>query len=123
MESLDALGSALDFAEAGSLPPETADVEKLGAANAEGADLLDLIDDLGIVRKDALDTLAEAHLADGEGTLRALLACDNQTLECLQALLFPFLDLDLDADGVARFEVGEVGALELIGQLLHDGRD
>src|ERR1019366_46534 len=57
------LGGACDFVETGSLATQTTQVEELGAPNLVGAELLDLVDNLGVVREDALDALAEAHLA------------------------------------------------------------
>ena len=117
------LRGASYFLEAGSLAAEVAEVEELGAANLVGADLFDLVDNLGVVGEDALDALAEAHFADGEGALRALLAGDDHAFKGLETLFLAFFDLDLHADGVAGGEVGEVGALELVGQLLHDGMD
>ncbi len=98
------LGGAGDFLESSRFATETAEVEELGAADFVGANLLDLIDDLGVVGEDALDALAEAHLANGEGTLCALAACDDHAFEGLEALFLAFLDLDLDANGVAGCE-------------------
>ena len=48
---------------------------------------------------------------------------DDHALEGLETLFFAFFDLDLHADGVAGGEIGKVGPLELVGQLLHDGMD
>src|SRR5215472_4415271 len=117
------LGAALNLAETGSLATQTAEVEELGAANLVGADLLNLVDDLGVVGEDALDALAEAHLADGEGPLGSLAAGDHHALERLQTLLVAFLDFHLHANLVAGAEVREVCALELVGQLLHNRMD
>src|SRR5579875_973809 len=64
-----ALDDPLHFAETGSLAAEAAEIEELGAAHLVGANLLDLVDNLGVVREDALDALAEAHLANGKGAL------------------------------------------------------
>ena len=86
---------ALHFAQAGSLAAETAEIEELGAANLVGTELFDLVDDLGVEGKDALDALAEAHLADGEGAVGAAAAGDDHAFESLEALFLAFLDLDL----------------------------
>jgi hypothetical protein len=117
------LGGAGDFLETGSLATETAEVEELRAAHLVGADFLDLVDNLGIVGEDTLDTLAEAHLADGEGALGALLAGNDHAFERLEAFFVALFDLHLHANGIAGGEVGEVGTLEFVSQLLHDGMD
>jgi hypothetical protein len=114
------LGSASDFLETSSLTAETAEVEELGAANLVGAELLDLVDNLGVIGEDTLDALAEAHLADGKSSLRALLASDDHAFEGLETLFIAFFDLDLHADKVAGGEVGKVGALKLVSEFLHD---
>jgi hypothetical protein len=114
---------AIDFAQTGCLAAQIAQVEQLGAANLVGANFLDLVHDAGVEWEDALDALAKAHLADGEGSVRSLAAGDHHTLKSLQALFIAFLDFDLDADGVAGSEGGEIGPLVLGGQLLHDGMD
>src|SRR5258705_13496759 len=74
-------GSALDLAQTSSLAAQTAQVEQLRTANLVRTNFLDLIDNLRVVGEDALDALAEAHLANGEGTLRALVAGDYHALK------------------------------------------
>src|SRR5690242_9295368 len=64
------LGGACDLVQAGGLAAESAQVEELGAPDLVRAKLFNLVDDLGVVGEDALDALAEAHLAHREGTLR-----------------------------------------------------
>jgi hypothetical protein len=123
LQGINELVGAGDFLETGSLAAEIAKVEELGAANLVGAELLNLIDDLGVVGEDALDALAEAHFADGEGALGALLDGDDHAFESLETLFIAFLDLNLNADEIAGGKFGKVGALELVGQLLHDGMD
>jgi len=120
---MSGLGGAGYFLEAGSFAAQVAEVEELGAADLVGADLFDLVDNFGVVGEDALDALAEAHFADGEGALRALLAGNDHAFERLEALFVALFDLHLHADGIAGGEVGEVGTLEFVGQLLHDGMD
>ena len=66
---IDLGGDAIHFLQAGSLAAQSADVEELGAAHLVAADLLDLVDHLGVEGEDALDALAEAHLAHGKGAL------------------------------------------------------
>ena len=56
-------------------------------------------------REDALDALAERHLADGEGRARAAAVhADHHALEHLDALLVAFAHLDVHANGVARLD-------------------
>ncbi len=114
---------ARDFFEACSFAAQAAQVEELGATDLVAADLFDLVDDLGVEGEDALDALAEAHLADGEGALCAAAAGDDHAFKSLEALFLAFLDLDLNANGVARRERGEVCPLVFRGQLLHDWMD
>jgi hypothetical protein len=123
LQGIKELVGAGDFLETSSLAAEIAKVEELGAANLVGAELLYLVDDLGVVGEDALDALAEAHFADGEGALGALLGGDDHAFEGLEAFFVAFLDLNLYANEVAGGEIREIGALELVGQLLHDGMD
>src|ERR1700733_10903216 len=75
-----------DFLHAGCLAAQTADVEELGAANAVAANLLHLVDDLGVEGEDALDALAKAHLAHGEAALGAILDSDDESFKGLKTL-------------------------------------
>src|SRR5271169_5709840 len=112
---------ALDFFEAGGFAAESAEVEELGAADLGRADFLDLVDDLGVEGKDALDALAEAHFADGEAALRAVFAGNHDAFKCLEALFIAFLDLDLHAHSVAGDEGRQVCTVQLFGKALHNG--
>src|ERR1035441_5437629 len=98
------LGGAGDFVETGSLAAQTTEVEELGAPNLVGAELLNLVDDLGVVGEDALYTLAEAHLAHREGGLGAAVGCDDHAFKGLEALFLALANLDLNADGVRSEE-------------------
>jgi len=112
---------AIYFLEAGSLATKPADVEQLGATNLVAANLFDLVDNLRVEREDTFHALAEAHLANGKGALRAAIDGDYQAFKGLQAFLVAFLDLYLDANLVSRRNLGKVGALELFCQTLHYG--
>ena len=107
------------FAQTGGLATQSADVEELGATNLVAANLFDLVDDFGIEGEDALYALSEAHLADRECPLRAVIDGDHQAFKCLQAFLVAFLDLYLDANLVAGHKRRQIGALKLVGQALH----
>jgi len=87
------------------------------------ADLLNLIDHLGVEGEDALHALPKAHLANRKGALRPVVDRDDEALESLQTLLISFFDPHLHANLVAGHEVGEIGALQLVGQALHNGMD
>src|ERR1700744_5711255 len=114
---------ALDFLEAGSLAAESADVIELGAAHFVAANLLDAVNDPGVEGEDALDALSEAHLADGECALGAIVDGDDEAFKSLQTFLVAFFNLDLDANLVSGDELGQIGALELFGQTLHNWMD
>src|SRR5690349_15957426 len=59
------------LAEAGGLAPESAKVVQLGSADAAGADDIDVIDDAGIHREDALNALSEGDFADSDALAHA----------------------------------------------------
>src|SRR5215471_14652103 len=66
-------------------------------------------------RKDALDAGAEAYAADSEGSARgATFLRDHHTFKGLDAFFdlfaFAFEEADIDADGIARAEVGQIFA-------------
>jgi hypothetical protein len=98
-------GGALDLAQTSSLAAQTAQVKQLRTANLVRPNLLDLIDNLRVVGEDALDALAEAHLANGKGTLRAFAARNHHALKRLETLFLAFTNLDLYANGVAGGEL------------------
>src|SRR5579875_1100362 len=112
--------AALHFLEAGCLAAESAQVEQLGAAHLGRANLDHTVDDLRVEGENALHPLAEADLANGEASLRAILAGNHNALKRLKALFFAFLDLDLHAHRVARRKGGQVGTVDFLGKPLHD---
>src|SRR5215471_14250061 len=57
--------SAFHFPQASSFAFEIAQIEELGAANAIRAQDLNLVDDFGVQREDALHSLAKADFTDG----------------------------------------------------------
>src|SRR5882757_7165148 len=93
--------SALHFLQTGSLATQAAEVKELGATDTGRTDLLDLVHDLGIQREDTLHTLTKTHLADGEGSLRAVLLGNHNAFKRLQTFLLTFLDFYLHAYRVA----------------------
>src|SRR5208282_2006830 len=99
---------------------ETAQVEQPGAANFGRTHHVDLVDHLGVNRKDAFDALPKADLADGETGLRSVVALDDYAFKRLHAFLVAFLDLHMDPDGVSRPECGDVGALRFSQQFFDD---
>src|SRR2546430_15593907 len=65
--------SALHFLQTGSLATQAAEVKELGATDPGRTNLFDLVHHLRVQREDTLHALTEAHLANGEGSLRAVL--------------------------------------------------
>src|SRR5689334_19684039 len=83
-------------------------VIELGATNGAAADDLDRVDGRRIEREDALDTFAEADLANGEVGADALVrAGDADALEILDTGALAFDHLDADAQRVAGAEFGD----------------
>src|SRR5436305_799268 len=109
---------ALDFAQAGGLAFQSAQVEQLGAAYLVGAQHFYFFDDLGIQRENALYALAKADFADGEAALRAVAAGDYRAFKCLDALFLAFFNLYLNADGVSGLHGGDIFALQLGSEAL-----
>src|SRR5687767_6557480 len=80
---------------------------ELGAADAGRPHQVDLGDRRRMKREDALDALAERHLAHRErGAGAAAMQPDHDPLEDLDALLVALAHLYVHADGVARLHVG-----------------
>src|SRR5690606_16523849 len=98
--------------QAGGLAAQLAQVVELGAAAAAAAHDRDLADQRRREREDALDALAERHLADRDGAAGApaVLAGDDDALEGLDARAVALGHLVVDADRVAGVEVGDVVA-------------
>jgi hypothetical protein len=91
--------------DAARLTAQIAQVVELGAAHDTFANDLDLPDARPVQWEHALHTFAEADLAHRErGIHTGVLAADAQAFIDLQALAAAFLDLDVHAQRVARFE-------------------
>src|SRR5436309_3439382 len=67
----------LALAEACGLAPQPAEVIQLCASNCAGPYDVDVIDDRGIQRENALDTLTEADLADSHRLAEAAVVARN----------------------------------------------
>jgi hypothetical protein len=86
-----------------ALPRRFAQEVQLGAAHLRRADQLDLVDRRRVQREDALDALAERHLAHREGGADAApVHADHHAFEHLDALLVALAHLHVHADRVAR---------------------
>src|SRR5580658_1849874 len=111
----------LAFAQTGGLALETAQIVKFGAAHASGADHIDMVDHFRVDGEDALDALAEADFTDRDGLADAgVIARDESPLKRLQPLLVAFLNLDVDAQGVAGAEIGDLFLTQiLLNKLRH----
>src|SRR5690349_5099933 len=92
-------GRALLFLHAGGLAAQVPQEVQLGAAHARRTHQLDLVDHRRMEREDALDALAERHLADREARPdAAAVHADHHALEHLDALLVAFAHLHVHAD-------------------------
>src|SRR5689334_1766491 len=66
-----------------------------------------MVHDLGMHRENALDAVAEAHLANRNALAHArAIAGDHRAFEGLEALFVAFLDLHVNLDGVTGPEYG-----------------
>src|SRR6516225_9656110 len=82
---------------------QVAQVVQLRAPHAGGLGDFDLLNRGRVEREDALDALAERHLAHGKRRARAAAVdADHDPLEYLNALLVPLAHLDVDLHRVAR---------------------
>src|SRR3954447_26409120 len=117
-----AVGSALAaLLDLGGLAAEVAQVVELRAAYVATGHDLDLLEDRGVDREGALDADAEGDLADREGPADArALDSDHDALEHLDAGAVALDDLDVDLDGVAGAEGGDVVAQRGGGQRVDD---
>ena len=98
-----------DFFDAGRFAAKFADVIKLRAPHSSGADYFNFVDHFRMKRKDALHTVSERNLANGEGRAGAtVLLGDTNTFKYLDAFFVAFLDFDVDLDGVSRLEAREI---------------
>ena len=79
----------------------------------------DLVQTRGAEQERALDANPiGCHAADGDVRVVATLAhADDDSFEFLDALAVAFLDFDVDADGIAGAELGEVRAEVLLDEL------
>src|SRR6188768_2618865 len=96
-------GRALLFLHAGGLAAQVAQEVHLGAADLRRADQLHLVDGRRVHGENALDALAERHLAHREGGADAApVHADDHAFEHLDALLVALAHLHVDANRVAR---------------------
>src|SRR5450830_781797 len=94
----------------GLLAAQRAEVVQLRAAHVTARDDLDGLEARGVHRERALDTDAEADLADREGLADpAAAARDDDALEHLDPCARAFDDLDVHLEGVAGAEGRDVG--------------
>ena len=102
-------GRLAQLADARLLADLLAQVVELGAVDVADRADLDLLDLRRVHRERPLDADAERLLADGERLARAgALALDHDPLEDLDAAALALDHLEVDADGVARLEAGNV---------------
>src|SRR5690606_2657009 len=105
-----ASGVAL-LADLGGLAAQFAQVVQLGPSHVTAGDDLDVVDDRAVQGERTLDPHAEADLANRERLAHtATLATDHDALEHLHTLAVALDHVDVDLDGVAGAEVGDVVA-------------
>src|SRR4051812_44228455 len=105
----------------GLLAAEVAQVVELRATHVTAGQDLDLVDDRGVQREGALHADAEGDLAHREGAAHArALDPDADALEHLDAGAVALDDLDVDLEGVAGTEVGDVVAAGGGGERVDD---
>ena len=94
---------------------EVAQVVQLGAPHLGRSHDLDLLDGRRVQREDALDALAERHLAHRERRARAAaVQADHDALEDLDAFLVALAHPHVHADRVARLHRRPLGQLRLL---------
>src|SRR5699024_5279358 len=98
------------FADASSLAAQFAQVVELRTTDITASEHLDLIDVGRVHREGALHPDAEAELTDGEGLADSVaLAADDDSLEHLDTRARALDHLDVNVEGVAGAEFGNVG--------------
>src|SRR5258705_6522627 len=100
---------------------QVAEEVQLRAPDARRPHDVDLGDGRRVQREDALDALAEGHLADRErGARAAAVQADDDSLENLDAFLVALAHLHVHAHGVARLHPRPIRQLRLL-DLFHPG--
>jgi len=100
------------LAEAGGFTLQLTEIVEFGAPDAARAHDIDMIDDGGMQRENALYTLPKADFANGDGFAQAgVLAGDHGSFESLQAFFVAFLNLDVDTDGIAGTKRRSLGPI------------
>ena len=111
------------LADAGALADPAAQVVELCAPHVTAGRDLDPLDLRRVHGERALHADAEGLLADREGLAHALaLALDDHALEHLGPAARALDDLEVDADAIARLELGDaaqLGALESVDDRAH----
>ena len=103
------------LANLGCLADAVAQVVQLGAADIAVAHGLDLLDRGRVDRENLFHADAVGQAADGDGLFdAAVLLGDDGALEDLNTLTGAFLDLHVDANGVAHQDLGDFLQLLLV---------
>jgi len=96
----------LAFPETSRFAFKPSQVVKLGPANPARTHKVNVIDYRGVDGENALDSLAEADLANCDGLAQSgVVASDYSAFERLQPLFVTFPDTNMDSDRIARPEL------------------
>src|SRR5208283_2174594 len=120
---LDGIGLPVfaDRLDAGGLARKPPQIIQTGAPDLAAGQHLNLLDTRRMEREDAFDTDPVGDLAHGEGrAIPAAVHLDDDPFERLDPFLLALDDLDLQPQGVADPELGEVLAQRAIFELLND---
>jgi hypothetical protein len=91
------------LAETGGFTFEASEIVELGPAYAPGTNQIYMVDHWRMHRKNPLDTLSEAYLANGDGFAETdVLAGDNGPFESLQTLFVTFPDTNVHPNCIPR---------------------
>src|SRR5262245_57811225 len=103
------------FFQAGGFAPQPAQVIEFRAPDLAGSNHVDVVDDPGVQREDALHAMAEADFPHRDRlTHPGIVTGDQRSLERLQPLLIAFLDPDVHTNRIAGAKFGNIGAFVLV---------
>ena len=115
------------FTHFGGLTNAVAQVVQLGATDLTTTGYFNFVDTRAVNWEHALNAFACDNAANGKGVVDLAMSTatrDNRAVKDLDALFVAFLDLGVDVDGIADFEIsdrlGAKGRLEDFLEQIHD---